>query len=127
MLSARSATPPRAAGKLWALLSYLLALVASIIAPLIIYLVKKDESGYVRFHAAQALNLGLTAPIYGLGLVLISIPVTILTHGFGLLLIIPAFIAYVIAHLVYLILAAVKANQGELYRIPGFICLRMVR
>src|SRR5262249_15845803 len=43
----------------WAMLSYILALVASIIAPLVIYLVKMNQSRYVRFHAAQALNLGI--------------------------------------------------------------------
>src|SRR5690348_18199039 len=44
----------------WAMLSYILALFASVIAPLVIYLVKKNESRYVRFHAAQALNMGIT-------------------------------------------------------------------
>src|SRR5262249_47056586 len=48
---------PRAASddQTWAMLTYILALVASIIAPLVIYLVKMNQSRYVRFHAAQAL------------------------------------------------------------------------
>ena len=111
----------------WALLSYVLAFVASIIAPLVIYLVKMNESRYVRFHAAQALNMGITALIYSLAVFIVIIPIAIVSHGFGILLIFPVFFAVAIAHLVYLILGAVRANRGELYRVPTIICFRMVR
>jgi uncharacterized Tic20 family protein len=112
---------------LWALLAYVLALVASIIAPLVIYLVKMSESRYVRFHAAQALNMGLTALIYSVAIVIVAIPIAIVTHGFGILLIFLAFLALGIAHLVYLILGAVRSNQGQLFQVPTIICFRMVR
>ena len=111
----------------WALLSYLLALVASIIAPLVIYLVKMNESRYVRFHAAQSLNLGITALIYSIALFILLIPIGIVTHGIGILLIFPLFFALGIAELVFLIMGAVRASQGQLYKIPTFICLPMVR
>ncbi len=110
-----------------ALLAYILSLVAAIIAPLVIYLVKKNESGYVRYHAAQALNLGITGTIYAIALIIIAIPFGLLTHGFGFILIFLAFAALSIAHLVFLILGAVRSNQGELYRIPAFLCFPMVR
>lgn len=112
---------------LWALLSYLLALVASIIAPLVIYLVKMNESRYVRFHAAQALNMGITTLIYFFAIFIIAIPLAIFTHGLGLLLIFPLFFGLSIAHLVFLIMAMIKSNRGELYQVPTFICLRLVR
>jgi uncharacterized Tic20 family protein len=111
----------------WALLSYVLALVASIIAPLVIYLVKTNESRYVRFHAAQSLNMGITATIYSVAIVIVIIPIAIVSHGIGILLILPVFLVLAVLHLVYLILGAVKAGQGELYRVPAFICFRMVR
>ena len=38
-----------------------------------------------------------------------------------------ASLALGIAHLVYLILAAVRAYQGQLFRVPTIICFRMVR
>lgn len=112
---------------LWAVLSYVLALVASLIAPLVIYLVKMNESRYIRFHAAQSLNMGITAVIYTVAIFVVVIPIALVTHGIGLLLLFPAFLAFGIAHLVFLILAAVRAGQGQLYRIPAFICLPMVR
>jgi uncharacterized Tic20 family protein len=111
----------------WAMLGYILALVASIIAPLVIYLVKMNESRYVRFHAAQALNMGITAVIESIAIVIVGIFLAIATHGFGILLIVLAFLALGIAHLVYLILAAVRAHQGQLFRVPTIICFRMVR
>ena len=111
----------------WALLSYVLAFVASIIAPLVIYLVKMNESRYVRFHAAQALNMGITAFIESIGIFIVGIFLAVITHGFGILLMLLALVALGIAHLVYLILGAVKSNQGQLFRVPTIICFRMVR
>src|SRR5262249_24418088 len=84
----------------WALLSYVLALVASIIAPLVIYLVKMNESRYVRFHAAQALNLGITAIIESIAIFIVGILLAVILHGFGILLRVLAFLALGIAHLV---------------------------
>ena len=120
---------PRGASddRTWALLSYVLALVASIIAPLVIYLVKMNESRFVRFHAAQALNMGITAIIESVGIFIVGILLAVITHGFGLLLMLLAFLALGIAHLVYLIMGAVKSNQGELFRVPTIICFRMVK
>ncbi len=111
----------------WALLSYVLALVASIIAPLVIYLVKMNESRYVRFHAAQALNMGITAVIESIAIVIVGFFLAVVTHGFGILLIFVAFLALGIAHLVYLILGAVRSNQGQLFRVPTIICFRMIK
>ena len=111
----------------WALLSYVLALVASIIAPLVIYLVKMNESRYVRFHAAQALNMGITAIIESVAIFIVGIILAVVLHGFGFLLMVLAFLALGIAHLVYLILGAVRSNQGQLFRVPTIICFRMVK
>ena len=111
----------------WAMLSYILALFASIIAPLVIYLVKMNESRYVRFHAAQALNMGITAFIESIAILIVGIVLAVATHGFGILLMVLAFLALGIAHLVYLILAAVRAYQGQPFRVPTIICFRMVR
>jgi len=113
--------------QLWALLAYLLSLVASLIAPLVIYLAKMNESPYVRYHAAQSLNMGITAVIYSFGGVIVGVVLALVSHGFALIVLIPLFIVYALAHLIYLILAAIAANRGELYRVPAVICLPMVK
>src|SRR5215472_6814654 len=111
----------------WAMLSYILALFASIIAPLVIYLVKMNSSRYVRFHAAQALNMGITAIIESIAIFIVGIILAVVLHGFGFLLMLLAFLALGIAHLVYLIMGAVRSNQGQLFRVPTIICFRMVK
>jgi uncharacterized protein len=52
--------------RLMAMLAYLLSFVSSFLAPLIIYLLKKDQSRFVAFHALQILFLHLAVGVLGL-------------------------------------------------------------
>jgi uncharacterized protein len=49
--------------KTMGILSHILCLVGGFIAPLVIYLVKKDESAYVREQAKESLNFQITVLI----------------------------------------------------------------
>jgi len=106
--------------KLWGMLAHLLTLLGYIItlgqyiAPLVIYLVYKDRSPFVAFHALQALFFQLLALAVGVVLVLFSI----VTLGLGVLLAAPLAIALAIAVLVYTIIAAIQANNGVWYELP---------
>ena len=106
--------------KLWGMLAHLLTLlgyvvvVGEYIAPLVIYLVYKDRSRFVAFHALQALFFQLLALAVGIALVLFSV----VTLGLGLLLAAPLAIALAIAVLVYTIIAAIQANNGVWYELP---------
>jgi len=112
---------------MWALMSYLSPIIVSFLGPLIVYLIKKDESPYVRYHAAQSLNLIITSTIYGFGIFIFGILLAVATHGVGILALFPLYLAFGALTLVYLILAAVAASRGELYRIPAWLCIKMVR
>jgi uncharacterized Tic20 family protein len=107
----------------WALFGYLGVFVIGIIAPLVVYFSRKDRSPFVRFHGAQALNLALTQLI----VVVAGILISVVTLGLGLIVAIPAFVVFGITHLIYVILAAVRAGRGEPYRIPAWLCWRMIR
>jgi uncharacterized Tic20 family protein len=111
---------------MWALLSYISPIIVSFLGPLIIYLIKKDESQYVRYHAAQALNLIITSTIYGFAIFIVSIVLALVTRGVGFLALFPLYLIFGIITLVYLIMAAIAANRGELYRIPGWLCIKIV-
>lgn len=97
----------------WATLSHLSPFVALMIGlpflgPLVVYLVLRDRGPFVRHHAAQALNFQLVLLIayvvFGvLSFVLIGLPFLIATA---------------VASVVFQIVAAVKANNGEWYRYP---------
>jgi uncharacterized Tic20 family protein len=120
---------PRGASddNMWALASYLSPIIVSFLGPLIIYLIKKDESPYVRYHAAQSLNLIITSTIYGFGIFIFGILLAVVTHGVGILALLPLYLAFGVLTLVYLILASIGASRGELYRIPAWLCIKMVR
>ncbi|MFG1943620.1 DUF4870 domain-containing protein [Nonomuraea sp. NPDC048826] len=91
-----------------AMLAHLLGLLVSWVGPLIIYLMKKDESPYVRDQSAEALNFQITMFI---GYMIAGI-LTILVIGFLLLPIV-----WVVA-LIFQIQAAIAAQRGENYRYP---------
>ncbi len=101
---------PTSDERTFAILSHILTLVAPIIAPLIIYLIKKDESRYVTFHAKESLNFQITLMIVIIGL-LITIIGILLTWIVG------------IAALVLVIIATIKASEGKLYKYPFTIRL----
>jgi len=106
--------------KLWGMLAHLLTLlgyvviVGEYIAPLVIYLVYKDRSRFVAFHALQALFFQLLALAVVIALTLFSV----ITLGCGALLAVPLAIALAIAVLVYTIIAAIQANNGVWYELP---------
>ncbi|MFC6086477.1 DUF4870 domain-containing protein [Sphaerisporangium aureirubrum] len=91
-----------------AMLAHLLGLLTSFIGPLIIYLVKKDESPYVRDQSAESLNFQITLFIG----YIICFVLSFLIIGLFLLPILW------IGSLIIMIMAAVAANRGENYRYP---------
>ncbi|HEY6478800.1 MAG TPA: DUF4870 domain-containing protein [Streptosporangiaceae bacterium] len=116
---------PASDDRTWVMLGYLLTFVGGFFAPLVVYLVKKDQSPFVRHHAAQGLNLALTWGIYSIGLFVLAIVAAAASHGLGLLL----FLLYFplgITFCVFLIVAAVAANRFEFYRVPAWACLPLV-
>ncbi len=106
--------------RLWAMLAHLLSIVAAylflgFVAPLIVMLVFGPRSAFVRANAVESLNFNLTWLLYGVVAVILAF----------LLIGIPILIVLGIAYLVLVIIASVKANNGEVYRYPATI--RFVR
>ncbi|TDD92640.1 DUF4870 domain-containing protein, partial [Actinomadura rubrisoli] len=112
----------------WAIFCYVGMLVIGFLAPLIIYFVKKRESAFTRFHAAQALNFQITLLIHLLAVAAVCVPVAIAadTPAFLIPLIVP-YLELLIGQWVFLILGAVKAGKSQYYRFPTFFCFRMIR
>jgi len=103
---------PTSDEKTMALLAHILTLVAPILAPLIIYLVKKDDSQFVSYHAKESLNFQITLMIAVVGL---------------LITIIGSFLIFfvAIAGLVLVVIATIRASEGNLYKYP--ISLRLIK
>src|SRR4051812_11528348 len=96
---------PTSDEKTMAVLSHILTLVAPILAPLIIYLVKKNDSRYVEWHARESLNFQITIAIISFILFLTIIGIFI------------AWIVIVVS-LVMVIIATIRASEGKLYKYP---------
>ena len=100
--------------KTMALLSHILTLVPGVgfFAPLVIYLIKKDESAFVAAHAKESLNFQIT-----LYIVIIGLFITII----GIFLV---WIVAILA-LILVIVATIRANDGKLYKYP--FALRLIK
>lgn len=106
--------------RMWAMLCHLTALavfvfpLGNIIGPLIIWLIKKEESEFVNDQGKESLNFQISFTIYCLVAALLIIVVI------GIILL----IALGIAFLILVIIASIKANDGEKYRYP--LTLRLI-
>lgn len=79
-----------------------------IIGPLVVWLIKREESAYVDYHGKEALNFQISVLIYGI----ISVFLVFILIG------IPILIALGIYQVVMIIIATIKASNGEYYRYP---------
>jgi len=101
--------------RMWAMICHLAGLaglvvpvVGCIIGPLIVWQIKKEEFPFVDEQGKEAVNFQISMLIYGIVAGLLCFACI----GFVLL---PA---VVIFDLIFLLIAAVKANNGEHYRYP---------
>ena len=116
------ATPPggpqpmsESDARLWAMLGQLSGILLGFIGPLIVMLVFGPRNAFVKKESTEALNFQITVLIgYVIGFVL-----SLILIGFFLV------IAIAIASIIFIIIAAVKNNQGIEYRYP--INIRFVK
>lgn len=104
------------------------ALVAAFLAlaflgPLLVLLVRSD-SPWVRRQAVESLNFQLSMVIYGIVGGVLAVVLVVLTVGIGLLAVVPLALAAATFWLVFTIIGAAKASNGEDYRYP--LTIRMV-
>ena len=100
----------------WAAAAHLIPLIGlSFIAPLVIWLIKRDEDPFIEDHSREALNFQISVLIY----VIVGIILIILLIGILIL------IAVALFALIFAIVAGVKAATGQSYRYP--LTLRLVK
>ncbi len=105
--------------RMWAMICHLAALaglvvpvVGRIVGPLIVWQIKKEEFPFVDEQGKEAVNFQISVSLY----LLISSPIWILLSFVCIGVFIP--VAISIVDLIFLLIAAVKANNGEHYRYP---------
>lgn len=80
----------------------------SIIGPLVLWLMKREESDFINHHGKESLNFQISVIIYGI----IAAILTLIIIGFILAIILG------ILWFVFIIVAALKTSDGEMYRYP---------
>ncbi|WP_232832846.1 DUF4870 domain-containing protein [Curtobacterium sp. YC1] len=94
--------------RLWATLTHIGGIFFNFVAPLVAYLVLRDRGNFIREHTRVALNFHITMGIA----YVVSGLLTVVLIGAVLLPLI------VVLTLVFGIMAAIAANQGQFYRYP---------
>jgi hypothetical protein len=103
----------------WALAAHLTTFssyvgIPGFIGPLVIWLVKKDEMPFANDQSKESLNFQISLLIYAI----ISAILVFVLIGFVML------IGLAIFQVVFTIIAAIKASEGERYRYP--LTLRLI-
>ena len=108
--------------KTWSMLAHLSVLAALVglrpFGALIIWLVYKDRSPRVRFHALQALWYQVAWIVIWVVAAIVGSILTIVTLGFGIILVLPAALILWLAPVAHGCYAAYKVNEGEEFRYP---------
>jgi uncharacterized Tic20 family protein len=117
---------PGAEERQWAMFAHLSALVGGIltsgwlasvgcvIGPLIIWQIKKDTMPFAAEQAKEALNFNITIA----AIMVVLMALGFLTIGIGFIVIGPLMLLIGIAALVFIVIAAIKSNEGVAYRYP---------
>ena len=105
---------PSAEAKQWAMFAHLSALVGylipfgSIIGPLVVWQIKKNEMPFVDDQGKEALNFQITIAILAIvAFILVFVLIGVLLLG-----------ALAIVDLIFIIIGAIAANNGQTYRYP---------
>ncbi|MBS1627915.1 MAG: DUF4870 domain-containing protein [Bacteroidetes bacterium] len=94
------------------LLAHIVTLISSFIAPLIIYILKKNESEFVAAHAKESLNFQITV-------VIVCVICFISIIGILFLWVVGFY------SLILVIVATIRASEGKLYKYP--FCIRLLK
>ena len=98
--------------KTWAIVLHILAIPFEFFAPLLGYLLLRNKGPFIAHHTRESLNFGITV-------LLVAIVMAISLVGLFFIWILPIY------WLVFRVIAAIKASEGEFYRFP--LTLRIIQ
>ncbi len=110
-----------------AMLGYLGVPFLGPVLPLVLFLVKRRSSDFVRYHTAQALSLSVTALLYTLCVFILGAMLALDSLNLALAIGVALAAVLWLATLGYVIRAGARAYRGLYYRIPAWLCATIVR
>ena len=105
---------------------YLGAIFLGPVIPLAVYALRSRRSPFMRYHAATAVNLSLTAALYGLCCLILGGLLLLDSVTVALIVALPVALVIWVATLRYLISGVIAANRGERSEAPDWICAHIV-
>jgi uncharacterized Tic20 family protein len=106
------------------MLNHIGMVVVGFIAPLVVYLTKKDESQFLKAHSIEGLNFAITQAIYYVvNLFVFLFIFGVIIFPLGLLTLPLQFVLVLIS----VIMAGMAANRGENYKYPAFMALPIIK
>jgi uncharacterized Tic20 family protein len=122
----------RSQERTWAMFCHLAALCTFlgvpfgfVVGPLVVWLIKRDESPFINRHGKAALNFQISLAVYFIclvivliGLVVAASPRLFLTAFTAVLVFQLTFVLTSVFDLAFVIVAAIRANKGFEYRYP---------
>jgi len=86
-----------------------------VVPALVMYLIKKDESPFIRDHGREAVNFQITLIVYSIvGAIMVA------ACGVGLIMLAAVYVLAIVG----MVMAAVAAHSGRFYRYPA--CIRFL-
>ena len=99
------------------MLAHVGQVLVAFIAPLVVFIAKKDQSAFCRHHGVQGLNFAITQTVYStINFLLVFVVIGMITWPVQL-----------IAAIVFLIIAGMAANRGEYHRYPAFMAWPVIK
>jgi uncharacterized Tic20 family protein len=105
---------------------YLGAIVLGPVVPVAVYLLRSRRSPFLRYHAAAAVNLSVTAALYAVCCLILGGLLMLDSITVALLVALPVAVAIWASMLRYLIRGLCAASRGEEYEVPDWICAHIV-
>lgn len=123
----RPQSPGDRSQQLLAALGYLGTVFFSFLPALVIYLVKRGTAPYLRYHAAQAVNLAVTVLLFDLCAFIVGAMLALDALTVSLSVTLPLATVLWLASVGYGVRAALATARGEPYDLPRWLCAGVLK
>ena len=119
-------TASRDADPACAMLAYLGSVFSGPLIPFVAYLARRNKSPFMRYHAARALNISLTAALYLVCCGILGGLLALDTIAVALAVSLSLVLVLWLAMLKHLVRGVIAANRGEPFEVPSWLCATIV-
>jgi uncharacterized membrane protein len=118
---------PTAADRTLGAAGYFGAVIIVPVVPLAVYLARRRTSPFVRWHAAQALNVTLTALLYAISGTIVGVLLSFDSAVAALAVMVPLATIGWLVLVAHLVRGAAAARRGGFRQIPAWLCSPLVK